>query len=149
MTRVEVSVDILAPLAEVFTYASDWRRWEEWWTSVSNFKPTTGVTRGNGARYSYKTRIAGVRTSIETEIHDFAENVGWTGIVVKGPPHKTKWVFEGHGSQTQFTYILEYSLPVPVLGPLMDVLLVRPGWRRRLEKSLENLRVYFERRAGI
>ena len=149
MTRVEASVDIRAPLAEVFAYASDWRKWDDWWEGVSGFRPTTELTRGNGTRYAYKSWIAGIPLNIETEIHDFAENVGWTGIVVKGPPHKTKWVFEGHGSQTQFTYILEYSLPVPVLGPLMDALLIRPGWHRRLEKSLENLKVYFEKRQGF
>lgn len=149
MTRVEASVDIRAPLADVFAYASDWRKWDEWWEGVSGFQPTSEPTRGDGARYAYKTRIAGVRTNIETEIHDFAENVGWTGIVVKGPPHKTKWVFEGKGDLTRFTYILEYTLPVPILGPLLDSLLMRPGWRRRLEKSLQNLRVFFERRVGI
>ena len=146
MTRVESSVDVPAPLAEVFAYASDWRKWEEWWEGVSDFKPTTKLTRGNGTRYAYKAWIAGITLNLETEIHDFAENVGWTGIVTKGPPHKTQWVFEGKGDLTRLTYILEYTLPVPMLGPPLDSLLMRPGWRRRLEKSLRNLRVYFEKR---
>jgi len=94
MTRVESSVDVPAPLAEVFAYASDWRKWEEWWEGVSDFKPTTKLTRGNGTRYAYKAWIAGITLNLETEIHEFAENVGWTGMVIKGPPHRTKWVFE-------------------------------------------------------
>jgi len=145
LTKVEASVDIRAPLAEVFAYASDWRRWEDWWDGVSDFKPTTGLTRGNGTRYAYKAWIAGITLNLETEIHDFVENVGWTGVVIKGPPHRTRWVFEGHDNQTRLTYILEYTLPIPVLGPLLDSLLMRPGWRRRLEKSLQNLRIFFER----
>ena len=149
MTRVEASVDINAPVAEVFAFASDWRRWEDWWEGVSSFRPTTEVMRGNGARYAYKTWVAGVTLNLETEIHDFVENVGWRGVVIKGPPHTTQWVFEAKGNTTRLTYVLEYSLPVPVLGALLDSLLMRPGWRRRLENSLQNLKLYFEKRKSL
>ena len=144
MTRVEASVEVNAPVAEVFAYASDWRRWEEWWQGVSDFRPTTVVTRGNGTRYAYKAWIAGIKMNLETEIHDFVENVGWKGAVTKGPPHRTEWVFEDNGETTRLTYILEYALPVPWLGPLLDSLLMRPGWQRMLEKSLNNLKSRFE-----
>lgn len=144
MTRVEASVDINAPVAEVFAFGSDWRHWEDWWHGVSEFRPTTEVTRGNGTRYAYKAWIAGVTMNLETEVHDFVENVGWKGVVTKGPPHRTQWVFEGKGDTTRLTYILEYSLPVPLLGPLLDSLLMRPGWQRMLERSLKNLKNHFE-----
>lgn len=149
MTRVEASVDIRAPLADVFAYASDWRKWDEWWEGVSDFRPTTALTRGNGTQYAYKAWIAGITLNLETEIHDFAENVGWKGVAIKGPPYRTQWVFDDDGEQMRLTYILEYDLPVPILGPLLDVLLMRPGWRRRLEKSLQNLKVFFEKRGDL
>lgn len=149
ITRVEARVNIRAPLDEVFAYASDWRKWEDWWEGVSDFKPTTEVTRGTGTRYAYKTWVAGIALNVETEIGKFAENVGWTGMATKGPPHRTQWVFEGQSDLTRFTYILEYTLPVPILGSLLDSLLMRPGWRRRLEKSLQNLKVYFEKKANL
>ena len=144
MTRVEASVEVNAPLQDVFAFASDWRRWDDWWEGVSGFHPTTEITRGNGTRYAYKAWIAGLALNLETEIHDFVENVGWRGMVTRGVPHRTQWVFEGKGKATRLTYILEYSLPVPVLGPLADSLLMRPGWRRRLERSLRNLKIHFE-----
>jgi uncharacterized membrane protein len=149
MTKVEASVVVKAPIAEVFAFASDWRKWDDWWEGVSGFRPTTELTRGNGTRYAYKAWIAGITLNLETEIHDFVEKVGWRGIVIKGPPHTTQWVFEPKGETTQLTYILEYSLPVPVLGALLDSLLMRPGWHRRLRKSLENLRVFFEKRETL
>ncbi len=52
MTRIAESVEINAPVEEVFVFASDWRYWEKWWLGVSDFKPTTDVTRGNGTRYA-------------------------------------------------------------------------------------------------
>jgi len=144
MTRVEASVEIAAPLPEVFAYASDWRKWEEWWLGVSDFRPTTEVTRGNGTRYAYKAWIGGIRMEVETEIHDFVENVGWRGVVTRGTPHTTRWLFEPAGAGTRLTYTLEYRIPVPVVGPLLDALLMRPGWQRRLERSLANLKARFE-----
>lgn len=139
VTRVESSVEIAAPVEAVFAFASDWRTWEEWWVGVSGFRPTTGVTRGNGARYAYRARVAGVAVEVETEVHDFVENAGWRGVGTRGMPHAARWVFEPAGAGTRFTYVLEYRLPVPLLGPLLDALLLRPGWRRRLDRSLANL----------
>jgi uncharacterized membrane protein len=144
ITRIEASVDIAAPVEEVFAYASDWRRWEDWWEGVSSFKPTTERARGTGTRYAYKAWMAGLTVNLETEIHDFVENVGWRGEVTKGMPHRTQWLFEAKGAATRLTYILEYSLPVP----LLDSLLMKPGWRKRLEMSLQNLKLHFEGQAS-
>ena len=148
MKRIEASVEINAPVADVFAFASDWRRWEDWWEGVSQFRPTTGVTRGNGTRYAYKAWIAGMTFNLETEICEFSENVGWRGVATKGPPHRTQWVFEAKGDKTRLTYILEYDLPWPLLGPILNSLLMRPGWQRMLDRSLRNLKVHFEGREG-
>jgi hypothetical protein len=144
MTRIAQSVEVNAPVEAVFAFASDWRYWEKWWLGVSGFKPATEVTRGNGARYAYKAWVAGLSIEIETEIQDFVENVGWRGTVTKGLPHRAQWVFEAKDDTTRFTYILEYSLRIPVLGALLDSLLVQPGWRRLLKRSLRNLQLHFE-----
>jgi hypothetical protein len=149
MTRVEASVDINAPVAEVVAFASDWQRWGDWWEGVSRFRPTTELTRGNGTRYTYKAWVAGVTLNLETEIQDFVENVGWRGLVIKGPPHTTRWVFEAMGTATRLTYVLEYNLPLPVVGALLDSLVMRPGWHRRLENSLQNLKLHFEKRKTL
>lgn len=148
MTRIEASVDINAPVEDVFAFASDWRRWEDWWEGVSRFRPTTEVMRGNGTRYAYKAWIAGMTLNLETEIHEFTENVGWRGVATKGPPHRTQWVFEAKGDKTRLTYILEYDLSWPLLGPILDSLLMRPGWQRMLERSLRNLKIHFEGQSG-
>lgn len=149
MTRIAESVEVNAPVEKVFAFASDWRYWEKWWLGVSDFKPTTEVTGGNGTRYAYKAWAAGLTVHLETEIRDFVENVGWRGVVTKGLPHTTQWVFEAKGGTTRLTYILEYSLPIPLLGVLLDFLLMQPGWRRRLKRSLRNLKLHFEERGGL
>ena len=143
MTRIEQSVIIQAPVEQVFSYAADYQKWTEWFEGVSDFKATTPVTQGNGARYAYKARMMGVSASVETEIHDFVQNAGWTGVATKGMPHRTHWIFEPVGHDTKFTYALEYQLPVPLVGSLLDSLFMRPQWHKIIENSLNNLRRHF------
>jgi uncharacterized membrane protein len=143
MTRVESSVLVPAPLPDVFAYASDWRKWSEWFEGIAGCQPTTEGTRGNGTRYAYTARVMGFRARVVTEITEFAENVGWTGIARKGMPHRTHWRFEGFGNQTRFTYGLDYHVPVPLLGALIDSLLLKPQWQRIIQASLANLQRHF------
>ena len=144
MSRVELSVLVPAPLSKVFAYASDWRRWEEWFEGVSGFRAITKITRGNGAQYAYKAQIVCFRVDVVTEITEFAENVGWTGVARKGMPHATYWHFEAVGDQTRFTYAVEGQVPVPVLGSLIDAVMLKPQWHRIVEASLANLTRRFE-----
>ena len=143
MHRIEHSVIIPAPVDQVFGYAADYLRWTEWFEGVSDFKPTTAVTRGNGVRYAYKARVMGLSAPVEIEIHDFVHNRGWTGVSTKGLTHRTYWTFEPIGDGTKFTYALEYQLPIPLLGSLLDSLFTRRQWQKILERSLNNLKQHF------
>lgn len=142
MSRIEGTIVVPAPLARVFEYASDWRRWPEWFEGVSRFEPVTSVIRGNGARFTYQARILGISIGVETEIRDFVEGRGWRGV---GPQGTTEWKFEAIDEQTRFSYSLEYRLPVPIVGPLIDAWLLRRQWRGLVQRSLANLRRHFEK----
>lgn len=143
MTRIELNVIIPAPVEQVFSYAADYRTWTEWFEGVSDFRATSAISLGNGARYAYRARLMGVSVGVETEIHDFVHNGGWTGVATRGVPHRTRWDFEPSGDDTKFTYALEYQLPIPLLGPVIDSLLMKPQWEKIIQRSLNNLRQRF------
>jgi uncharacterized membrane protein len=143
MTHIEHSITIETPVEQVFSYAADYRKWSEWFEGVSDFKPTTEITQGNGARYAYKARVMGLSAPVETEIHDFVHNRGWTGVSTKGLAHRTHWTFESIGDATKFTYAMEYQLPIPLLSSLVDSWFARPQWQKILERSLNNLKQHF------
>jgi len=143
MTRIEQSVIIPAQVEQVFSYAADYQTWTEWFEGVSDFKATSAVSQGNGAPYAYKARLMAVSAGVETEIHDFVHNGGWTGVATKGMPHRTRWVFEAAGDCTKFTHALEYQLPIHLLGSLIDFLLMKPQWEKIIQKSLNNLKQPF------
>lgn len=144
MIRVELSVLVPALLSEVFSYVSDFGRWEEWYEGVSGFRAITEVTRGNGAQYAYKAHIGPLRATVVTEITEFVENGGWTGVARKGMRHATHWRFEAVGNQTRFLHAVEGQVPIPVLGGLIETVVLKPQWQRIVEESLANLRRRFE-----
>ena len=142
--RIGHSTIIEAPVHEVFAYASNWQLWPDWFYGFSDVSPLTEVERGNGAIYDYKMRVLGFPFRLQTEIHNFVENKGWSGIGIKGVPHKTTWAFEALETRTKFIYVAEYSLPFPVLGPIICFLFFNPEWRRILKKSLNNITAHFQ-----
>jgi len=145
MATIERSIEIEAPIEEVFGFASDWQNWATFFEGVSDFKPLTEIERGNGAKYAYKARMLGISAPVETEIRDFAENHGWTGICRKGLEHETNWTFLSVSGKTRFTYGLQYRIPVPIVGNLLDTLIIKPQWERIIERSLANLKALMER----
>ena len=143
MTRIESCVQIPAPVNDVFPYVSDYRKWEEWFEGVSDFKPTTNTTKGNGTRYAYKAKMMGLSVNVETEIFDYIENRGWKGKATKGMPHTTLWIFEPEDNGTKFTYSLEYEINIPLIGNWLDNKFMKPQWERIIGNSLENLKKMF------
>jgi uncharacterized membrane protein len=139
MIRVEHSVVIQAPVEQVFRYTADYQKWPEWYEGVSHVTPTTVVSYGNRAPYAYKVRVLTVSVTVETEIHDFVQNQGWTGISTGGIPHTTTWIFEPIGSTTKFTHAVEGHMPIPLLGSLCDSWFLRPQWIKIVRRSLNNL----------
>ncbi len=139
MTRVENSITINTALEEVFSYASDWRKWHLWFEGVSSFVPLTKTSDGNGTRYAYQARMFCFSVALETRIQNFESNKGWKGISTKGPPHITYWIFEPVDDGTRFTYCLEYEFPIPVLGKIIDRMILKPQWERIIRRSLQNL----------
>ena len=77
MTEISRTIKIEAPVQEVFKYASDYKKWQEFYEGVSNFKPITETSRCNGTNYIYKAKIFGMTATVGTEVTQFKENEGW------------------------------------------------------------------------
>lgn len=144
MTRIEESVIINAPINKVFKYASNYKKWSEWFVGASSYTPTTDNEKGNGTRYEYKVKVLLFSAKVESEIHDFKENVGWKGSATKGIPHKTCWAFQSSNRLTKFTITVEAELNIPVVGTFIDKFILGPQWNRKIEKSLDNLASKFQ-----
>lgn len=141
MTEIKRSINIEAPINKVFEYASDYLKWPEFFEGVSDFKPITEMTQGNGTKFTYKAKMLGMNVTVGTELQQFKKNEGWIGKSFKGAEHKTQWIFKKSDDNTEFTYILSYKFP---MGSFLDKKFIQPAWIKIIEKSLQNLKKIME-----
>jgi len=144
MTEIKRSIKIDASANKVFEYASNYQKWPEFFEGVSDVRPVTEKTRGDGARFIYKVKVLGMRVTVGTEFQQFKENEGWIGKSFKGIEHQTQWIFEKSDGHTKFTFIQNYKLPWYFGGKFIDRILARPEWIRIIEHSLQNLKRLME-----
>jgi uncharacterized membrane protein len=144
MSRVEKSIRINAPAEKVFRFAADYQNWDTFFVGVSDVRPTTEKTWGDGSRFVYKATIMGIPMPVGTEIHSFVENEGWRGKSFKGVEHRTQWIFEPTDAGTEFTFAVDYKMPLPVLGDILDKLIVKREWEGIVVGSLQNLKGIME-----
>lgn len=146
MSRASASVLIEAPPHDVFAYASDWTHWSDWFAGATGFRPVGRITRGNGSRFRYRAKVFGIPVPIDTEIRDFTEDRGWTGVTRRGPRSETSWHFEPEGTGTRFTFGMHDRLPL--LPQAIDRRFVLPFWQRSVERSARQLKQQLESRGA-
>ena len=144
MTRIEKSIEIKAPVEKVFEFAADWHNTEKFFEGLYDFKPTTEKTRGEGTRFAYKIKALGIESEIEYEVSNLVENEGWSGTSVRGIETRFHWIFASLDDRTKVTHIAEYKPPIPIVGVVVDALLVKRQWETNIERSLQNLKRLLE-----
>jgi hypothetical protein len=103
MPEISQTVKINAPLNKVFEYTADYLNWSEFFEGVSDVKPITETSRGNGTKFIYKVKVMGMSVTVGTELHEFKENKGWKGKSFKGMEHSTQWIFKKSNGGTELT----------------------------------------------
>jgi len=144
MGEIRRSITIGAPVGEVFRFASDYQKWPEFFVGVSDVRPVSAATRGDGARFIYQVRALGMKFTVGTELREFKENEGWSGKSFKGLEHQTQWIFRKSNGGTEFTFIQRHRLPLYLGGQLVERLFIQPEWVRIIESSLRNLKRIME-----
>jgi len=81
-----------------------------------------------------------VESVLEMEVSDFVENEGWIATSTKGPKTRGEWRFAAVNGGTRFTYVLDYQMPMPIVGGILDTLLIKGNWVRFINKSVQNLK---------
>jgi len=146
MAKLEKSIEIKAPVTEAFALVvAEWEGDLSFWQGgVYDWEPSERPM-GDGFVVSYLAKILGLGYRIEMSVQDFQANRGWTAVSRKGPETTGTWRFEALDGSTRFTYRLEYSMPLPLVGGLLDKLLLAPRWARIIDRSLEHLKILVER----
>mgnify|MGYP001026382727 CR=1 FL=1 len=148
MAHIEGNVTIKAPAEQVFSFLADWRNVAECCEGMVDLRTVGEVRQGPGARYSFKVKVplSGDR-SYTVEVSEYIENRGLTVTAVEGGERVEHWWLveePGYPNTTRVIYDLRYTVPVPVIGGLVDSLSERKQWEARIQRALGKIKAKVE-----
>lgn len=137
MAKVERSITINAPVEKVFAYIENPMNELEWIPSLVEVKDVAG--QGAETRFRWAYKMVGIRLEGEVTNTGYIPN---ERIVVqsKGGIVST-WAltFEPHDGGTKLNAVVEYTIPIPVLGKLAEALVLRQN-EREADLAMANIK---------
>ena len=145
MAKVEKSVLIGAPVQKVCDFTKDWQNIQRYMVYVREVKPVTEKTIGPGARLKLRVKFLGGVRDAEWEGTEYTENVSWTyNATLMGRTAIKQWRFAKADGSTRVSFTLEWKTSPPVIGHILDALVLKPQWRKLYEQSFEKLKNLME-----
>jgi uncharacterized protein YndB with AHSA1/START domain len=141
MIKVENSVVINKPLAEVFAFVTNSDNSTKWQGGVEAVI-AEGPPNVVGSKHTEVLKFMGQGMKSTMEITAFESNVKWAAKVVKGPvPYEVTVTYEAAGSATKMTMIVEgeptgfFKIAEGMVASQLEKSLAEDG--QRLKKLLE------------
>lgn len=148
MGRIQHSTVIPASLEKVFEYVSDYNNRSQIIPQEDIQIELTGPAQPmiKGARYEVQVSRFGIKYPLEYVIEDFQPLVQFVERQVSGVfeewLHTVK--FEKHSDDsTLITNIVQFRLPLGLIGTLLDDLFARNDLQRIIVKAQENIKAHF------
>lgn len=142
MIQVDVSVDIDAPVEEVFDYSTNNKNDPAWMEEVVNVRKTSDGPIGVGSTFVNYVEFLGRSFDDSHEIVDYEPNKRMTILQKTGPvPFKATYLTQPVEDGTRFSMHIEaepggfFKLASP---------LIRRQLQRQYEKNLANLKAILE-----
>lgn len=108
MIKVEKSVTIKKPVAEVFAYVQNNVNSTKWQSGVISVQMDEGPDNVVGSRYTEVRKFLGQDMKTTMEITAFIENVKWAAKVVKGSvPYEVTMTYAAVADGTKITTVVE------------------------------------------
>jgi len=140
--KVEKSVIIKKPVAEVFAYSQDNENYTKWQSGVESMQMDEGPDNVVGSRYTEVRKFLGKEMRTTMEITAFTENVKWAAKVIKGPmPYEVTMTYAAVPEGTKITTIVEGE---PKGFFKLAENLVVSGLEKSLEEDFDHLKTLLE-----
>jgi uncharacterized protein YndB with AHSA1/START domain len=139
MPKEETTIIINAPVEKVFSYLQDEpTNLVEIWPSMVDVKDVQQLPNG-GTSFRWAYRMAGIRFEGTSEDIEYVANQRVVTKTKGGVEATYTWTFQPEDGGTKMTVMIEWTVPVPVLGKLAEALIVRQQ-EREFELFLANLK---------
>jgi uncharacterized membrane protein len=143
MIKIHKSIEIKAPVKEVYDYVDDPATSPEWMQGMIEVDNVKGS--GVGRNYDWTYKMAGLRLKGETTC---TEDVPEKRIIVKSRGGvESVWTFNFDKSKdaTVMDLDIDYKIPVPVIGKIAEKVLLKRN-ERDAETNLLNIKEKLEAR---
>jgi len=143
MVRLEKSVSIKAPVEKVFDYMADPKSNLEFMPGLMDIRDIHETENHIGTHFLWTYKMAGLRFEGETTVLEWVKN---KRVVTQGKGGiSNKWFFtyEPIEDGTALSLVVEYEVPMPVLGKLAEAV-IRKQNEREAELVLSNIKARME-----
>ena len=141
MPKVKRSITINAPVEKVFKYIEDPINSPEWIPSTMEATDVSGSGVGQHYRWTYK--MAGVMLKGETTCTEYIPNERIASQIKGGITCTWITSFKTQDDGTSMELDIEYTIPIPVLGKLVEKIVLKRN-EREADMAMVNVKEKME-----
>jgi len=141
MKRVERNITINAAVEKVFGYITDPINQIDWMSSMVNVKDVSGSGLEKSFRWTYK--MAGILLDGESTYTEYIPNKRVVTESKGGVKSTFTFDFEPHNDGTVLKLVIEYNIPIPVIGKLGEAVLFKRN-EREADLAMTNIKEILE-----
>lgn len=143
MAKVERSITINAPVEKVFAYIADPTSEPEWLPGSVEVKDVTLTEQGVGSHWRWVYKMWGLRFEGESTTLEYIPNQRIVTQSKGGIVSTWTYTFEPHDGGTKSSVVVEYTIPVPVLGKMAEALVLKQT-EREADLAAANIKARME-----
>ncbi len=126
-------------------HSRNWHNLQRYMTYIQEVKPLTEKTVGAGARLQLRVKFLGSLRDAVREGTEYTENQGWAyDATLMGKTAAKRWRFASEGGSTRVNFTLDWRTSPPVIGQILDALLLKPRWGKIYDESFLKLKSLME-----
>ena len=139
MPKIERSITINAPVKKIFDYIADPKLQVEWLPGMIEVKDIKSTKEVVGSTYKFSYKVAGMRFEGEDIVEEYIPNKKMVTRSKGGIESSWTWNFEPYNDKTKVEVIVEYKIPIPVLGKIAEALVLKQN-EREADHALANIK---------
>ena len=150
MGLVKMQAHVEAPIEQVFDYAIDVTRWAEWNVAVVEMEPRVALANV-GDRFAGKNKFLGRIDDIKVEVTaiDRPRLLAFVSGPWSGGHENWTARFATAGTGTDIDCVIDYEVPLGVVGAVADKLFIERHVQQMLNQSRDNFIALVEQRVLV
>ncbi len=141
MAKVERTITINTPVEKVFSYITGPRNELEFIPSITDVRDIIG--QGLGQRYGWTYKMMGLPLKGEALVIEHSPNNRRVERTTGGVLSTWTWTFKRTGGSTLLNLVVEYTIPIPVLGKVSEQFLIHQN-EREADMVMANIKARME-----